>query len=302
MVRGFFTRRCYVAEVLLRTSLQLALCLTLLAVAGCIGVPSPLAPGLSGSVGLPHHGVLVGGSELPQRGPGFHRLRKDGVRWANSRLVETVQRAAARVAAQRPGPSLVIGDLSVEHGGQIPRHRSHRNGRDADLLFYVLTPAGRTIENAGFPRFRADMLAKTERSEQRFVRLDVERNWLLVRALVSDPDAQVQWLFVAHWIEALLIEHARARGEDDEIIWRAEQVMHQPGDSFPHDDHLHVRIACTPEDQAAGCVDAGPHWPWLTKPSAVQLSDQQLLAALFEDVDDGNPESGKSLAAPEGTP
>jgi penicillin-insensitive murein endopeptidase len=287
----------------LGTVSRLVIGTALLTLVGCVGVPSPLAPGLSGSVGLPHHGVLAGGSKLPQSGPGFRRLRKDGVRWAHSRLVEAVQRAAARVAELRPGPKLVIGDLSAEGGGQIPRHRSHRSGRDADLLFYVMTPAGRSIDNSGFPRFGADLLAKTDRAEQRFVRLDVERNWLLVRELVSDPDARVQWLFVAHWIEALLIEHARALGEDDELVWRAEQVLRQPGDSFPHDDHLHLRIACSPEDEAAGCFENGPRWPWLERPSAVQLSDAELLAALFDDAaNDTGAETSKTLAAPQGAP
>jgi penicillin-insensitive murein endopeptidase len=261
-----------------------------------------LAPGLSGSVGLPHHGVLAGGSKLPQHGPGFRRLRKDGIRWAQSRLVDAVERAAARVAELRPGPNLVIGDLSAERGGQIPRHRSHRSGRDADLLFYVQTPTGRPIENNGFPRFGADLLATTERAEQRFIQLDVERNWLLVRELVSDDSARVQWLFVARWVEAVLIEHARARGESDEIVWRAEQVLRQPGDSFPHDDHLHLRIACTPEEEVAGCFENGPRWPWYHEPSEQPLSDAELLAALFEEPGDAGTESSKPLAAPRGTP
>ena len=35
---------------------------------GCLGTPSPLAPGLAGSVGWPYHGVQTGAVELPEAG------------------------------------------------------------------------------------------------------------------------------------------------------------------------------------------------------------------------------------------
>ena len=73
----------------------------------------------------------------------------------------------------------------------------------------------------------------------------------------------MQWLFISTPLEALIIEYARARGEDPELVWHAESVMQQPGDSSPHDDHLHLRIACTPDEALAGCEGGGPYWPWL---------------------------------------
>jgi hypothetical protein len=35
-------------------------------------------------------------------------------------------------------------------------------------------------------------------------------------------------------------------------------VLHQPGDSLPHDDHFHVRIYCPVGDRHAWCVDRAP--------------------------------------------
>ena len=32
----------------------------------------------------------------------------------------------------------------------------------------------------------------------------------------------------------------------------------QPGDSLPHDDHFHLRVACSPEEAQAGCSGGGP--------------------------------------------
>jgi penicillin-insensitive murein endopeptidase len=70
-------------------------------------------------------------------------------------------------------------------------------------------------------------------------------------------------MFASRGVEALLIDYARARGESLELIWRAETMLLEPGDSSPHDDHVHVRIACSAEEEAAGCEGGGPRWEWL---------------------------------------
>jgi penicillin-insensitive murein endopeptidase len=256
-----------------------------LLLAGCWYAPSPLTPGIGGSVGLPHRGVLTGGEQLSVRGDGFRTFRDDDSRWGTPRLVSVIRRASAEVERARPGGApLVVADLSLRHGGFHVRHRSHRSGRDVDLLFYVTTPDGRSVVNPGFVGFGHDGLAKADAGGRRFVRLDMPRQWLLVRALLTDQDAHVQWLFVARWLEALLIEYAQARGEDPELIWRAELVLRQPSDSLTHDDHIHMRLACSPAEAVAGCEWTGPRWPWLPQaPTRTPLSDEELLVALLEE-------------------
>ena len=263
-----------------------ATALLLLGATACWYTPTPLAPGLAGSVGLPHRGVLTEGVALSHSGPGYHRLRRGDVRWGNPRIVAAIERAAAEVARQRPGGAdLIVADLSARHGGRIPRHRSHRSGRDVDLLFYTVTPDGRSVENPGFLHFGPDGLAHTDRRNPRFVRLDVPRQWVLVRTLLTTERAHVQWLFVARWLEALLVEYAEALGEPQEIIWRAQKVLHQPSDSANHDDHIHMRLACTPDEAVAGCT-GGPRWPWLpaVASSAPPISDDELLRALLVEL------------------
>ncbi len=251
---------------------------------GCLGTPSPLAPGLSGSIGVPHDGVQTGAVELPVRGPGFARYRPHTPHdWGNPRLVHAIERAAAIVARERPGGApLVIGDMSARYGGKIPRHASHRNGRDADLLWYVTTPAGAPVKNPGFIHMQSDGLALVPGAES-YVRLDVEREWLLIKALLQTPDFGVEWLFCARPVEALIIDYARARGEDPALVWHAETVLQQPGDSAPHDDHLHLRMACTGDLAVHGCQGGGPYWNWLPPRPTLGPLDTATLESIARD-------------------
>jgi penicillin-insensitive murein endopeptidase len=111
-----------------------------------------------------------------------------------------------------------------------------------------------------------------------YLRLDIERQWAAVKAFLSVPELYVQWMFCSRAIEAMLISYARARGEPDELVWRAETVLFQPPDSLPHDDHIHLRINCTPRTSLTGCEGGGPHWEWLPPlPTLAQLTEQDLL-------------------------
>lgn len=250
---------------------------------GCFSVPTPLAPGLTGSVGMPNQGVQTGASELPERGKGFERYRPKGHNhWGRPRLVNALTRIAAEVDDELPGGVLVIGDLGAKDGGRIPGHASHRSGRDVDLLFFALTPSGAPIESPGFVRYEADGLAVVPDADD-YVRLDVAREWLLVKKLVTDREIGVQFLFISRPLEALLMDYARARGEPLELQYRAQTVMLQPGDSLPHDDHLHLRIACSPEEVETGCSGGGPYWEWLPQLPQSRELDQALLEEIASD-------------------
>jgi penicillin-insensitive murein endopeptidase len=257
---------------------------------GCSYTPSPITPNLLGTVGAPGHGVLSEGMELPRSGPGFRWLNPSGHHYGVPRLVDVVQQAAAEVDRERPGGApLMVGDLSKKLGGQISGHRTHRTGRDVDLLFYVETPSGEPVQNSGFYKFGPDGLAfiPSDHGGPRYVRLDVAREWLLVKSLMLLPQANVQWMFISSPLEALLTEYARARGESPELIWHAETVMLQPGDSLPHDDHLHLRTACTPDEATVGCEGGGPYWPWLPAlpTSTPAESDESLALALVSPIE-----------------
>ncbi|MBN1611809.1 MAG: penicillin-insensitive murein endopeptidase [Polyangiaceae bacterium] len=235
-----------------------------LAAAGCIGCPTPLAPQLAGSIGAPHSGVLTNAVQLPVSGSGYARFRPRGrFYWGHPGLVQMIETVAASLAKQAPAsPPLVVGDLSAREGGKIERHHSHRTGRDVDLLWFVTTPDGAPVRSPGFVHVGSDGLAPVPGTNE-YVRLDVQREWSLFKALLLSDAGNVQWLFVSRDVEALIVDYAGSRGEDAELLWRAETTMLQPGDSSSHDDHVHLRIACSGEDAVHGCIGGGPRWEWL---------------------------------------
>lgn len=253
---------------------------------GCARAPSPLAPRAGGSIGLPHRGVLTGAEELPRDGKGHTWLRGDDRHFGLPRFVHAIERAAESVALERPGARLRVGDLSVRSGGTLLPHLSHRTGRDADLLLYVTTLEGAPVDSPGFVHVGRDGLAWDPRGK-RFLRFDVERTWLLVKHLVEDPEARIQWAFASRDVEAMLVEWARARGEPAETVARALDVMQQPKPGGIHDDHLHVRTACAPEDIATGCEPSGPVRAWLlpaTGASATAITDALDVAPATDDA------------------
>jgi len=254
-----------------------------LLVSGCFGMPTPLAPGLEGSVGLPYAGTLTDAEELPVHGEGFERYRPWGLRnYGTPELVQAIMREARQVAAEEPGgPPLLVGDLSARSGGRISGHHSHRSGRDVDLLYFSTTPSGVPVAAPGFVHYGPDGLAASP--EGGYVRLDVARQWALFRAWLTDPSVEILWMFVSRDVESLIIDHARALNEPAELIWRAEQVLHQPRDSANHDDHVHIRIACTAQQRVRGCETGGPAWPWMA--DAPTLGNDELLTLPTAPVD-----------------
>jgi penicillin-insensitive murein endopeptidase len=266
-----------------------ATALVALGSSGCGQAPSPLAPHWAGSIGMPHRGVLTKATELPAAGTGYHLLTPNDRHFGTPRFVAAIERAAAKVERERPGSTLTIGDLSAKSGGRISSHSSHRSGRDADLLLYMTTLEGAPVTSTSFVHVGNDGLAFDE-VEKRFLRFDVEREWLLIKTLVEDPEARVQWLFVSKPVEAMLIDWARARGESGDTVVRAMDMLLQPAPpAQSHDDHVHVRIACDLDEMAAGCEPTGPVRPWLAvadgAPHAELPSTLELVQALVLPID-----------------
>jgi penicillin-insensitive murein endopeptidase len=206
------------------------------------------------SIGTTSDGRILDAAVLPHIGPHHEVLpfaRPRRTNHGNAALVELITWAAARVAAAHPGSRLQVGNLSRRGGGPLEWSRSHRAGRDADLAFFVLQAGRPTPGPNAFPRFGDDLRAAGWRG----LTLDVARTWTLVKALLTHPTIQVQWLFIATPLRRALLDHAR--GEPADLLARAERALWQPTDSRSHDDHLHVRITCSRTERLEGCRNRG---------------------------------------------
>lgn len=259
-------------------------------VTACYGTtPRPDTPA---SIGTPASGILSRGVPFPERGPGFVRARPgEETRFGTPGLVAALERALARVDARFPGTTATrVGDLAYPSGGRHGRHRSHRVGRDVDVIFFVTDAQGRSVSPGGWLAFSRFGHALAETGATYF--FDDARNWELVRALLLDPDAAVQWIFVSRGLKTRLLEHALAHDPNPDALLRAAYALQQPENAAPHDDHFHVRVYCTSEERASGCRDLGPRWPWL-RPDVEEIAgrggpgmdDASLLASLLDGDD-----------------
>jgi penicillin-insensitive murein endopeptidase len=225
--------------------------------AGCaeLGVVSD---GTSISVGRASGGYLIEGSRLPERGDGFvtrEVWRARDNRFGTDELVDLVVGVARRMRREVRDVQLVVADLSGRGGGErVAFHRSHQSGRDVDLLYYMRDASGRPFEPDAMHVFNAAARA----IDGSGITIDIPRTWLLVRELITAPEAPVQWVFMYEPIARRLIEYAQRIGEPEALIARARKTVRQPGDSARHDDHLHVRVYCSAADRAYGCADLGP--------------------------------------------
>ena len=184
--------------------------------------------------------------------------REAGNFWGTDELVQLIERAALRVAQRLPGAKLSVGELSMRAGGRIQGHRSHQNGRDVDLAFYMADADGVPYDPFGFAAFdrHGHGLAPNEA-----LHFDDARNWELIARLITDPDARVQYIFVADTLRARLLATARRRRASASTLARAEALLVQPAHGHPHRNHFHLRIYCPPADRPV-CEDRAPFHPW----------------------------------------
>jgi penicillin-insensitive murein endopeptidase len=247
--------------------------LATLVVGGCAG---PLAlDGSSASLGSHADGVLRSAAALPVDGDGYTVLARWRPRRSNygtDELVGVLARAARQVAAVLPGGVAAIGDLSRQSGGPSLEHKSHQDGRDVDIFFYAVDSGGRPVRpREAMLRFGPDGHAVRWSPARGLAppsqpvpsdRFDAARNWALVRALLTDGAAEVQWIFVQHALGALMLRAAAEAGDDPALVARAAIIIHEPTDAEAHDDHMHVRLYCDPADRGLTCQDRGPVRWW----------------------------------------
>jgi penicillin-insensitive murein endopeptidase len=247
---------------------------------GCLGVFA--SDGSSVSLGSHSKGALQGGVAMPFVGTGYlvHQdWRERDHRYGTQEMVAWLTSVFAEASKAAPENLFYVGDLSSRQGGDASRHRSHTSGRDVDVFFAASDREGRPLRDlpamlhfdatGRAVRWSPASPGRAARSPVPAALFDARRNWALVRAMLADHSVEVQWIFIDEALAGLLIAEAEREGSAPEILDKARALLHQPTDSQPHDDHMHVRIFCTPADRLYGCTDKGPkrwlkkHWKYM---------------------------------------
>jgi penicillin-insensitive murein endopeptidase len=221
-----------------------------------------LPPSASSSIGSPGAGEVRGAVALPDQGPGFrHNDRRPyEARFGTVELVQALIKAAASFAEDNP---LVINDLGLVNGGPIRQHGSHQSGRDVDVLFFSTDLKRQPVPSVGVPvdpKGRGiDFKDLAVRSDDVELRFDAKRTWRFMQSFLEVAGEEVQRIFIVEHVRTMLLAEAERVKAPKKIKERFEMVTCQP--ETPHDDHMHIRLFCSADDIAEGCIDSSPMFP-----------------------------------------
>jgi hypothetical protein len=159
--------------------------------------------------------------------------------WGTKPLVDGLRRIAAYMRGTgKAETDLAVGDISSVNGGRLGGHVSHQTGRDVDIGFYMTEAgSGKAVDALSFVRFTGGRDGLTGNYEGRAVRFDAERNWLLVQAILANPDPAFKptHIFIAKHLEGAVLA---AAGNSPDRARAAALMSYWPG----HDNHLHLRV------------------------------------------------------------
>lgn len=180
-------------------------------------------------VGTPWRGRLVNGVQVPA-GEGW-RLQQPAASYGTTHAVASLV-AALQAFAQTSGHerALLLGPMSLPHGGPLPGHRTHQSGRDIDIRMPLTAD-----HPAWFPI--------------KPWRIDYEALWHLVAALADT--GEIEAIFLDYELHKGLHKAASALGVDEDARHRLIQwprgradgnglVRHADGQTT----QIHVRFRC----------------------------------------------------------
>lgn len=204
-----------------------------------LDVWSPLSRPPSESRGSVHTGSLEHGIVVPPH-TGY-RVHDERRAWVTTFVAAALVDGFDALRTRFPrSPAIEIRDASLEHGGPMREHRSHTSGRDVDMSYFRLSCA--SASECGHRWTRSDAL-------------DAEREWALLEHWIRAD--LLEYVFVDYELQGPLYDAARAAGASRAELDRWFQyprgessrmglIRHVPR----HADHLHVRFACAPYDDA----------------------------------------------------
>jgi LysM repeat protein len=195
---------------------------------------APVSP--SEAVGPTNRGRLENGVRLPpHRG---YVMRTPARTYGTEETTRWIMGAFDAVDAKFKHTKVVrVHDISDRNGGKLRDHKSHQNGRDADVSYYQDECSS---HGCSFEDFRPSDL-------------DVARQWTLLEYWLRH--GQVEMIFIDYRLQAKLYRYAKRKGATKAQLDR--WIQYPRGKYEPdglirhfrnHTDHLHVRFVCPYSD------------------------------------------------------
>ncbi|CAK0750657.1 Penicillin-insensitive murein endopeptidase [Gammaproteobacteria bacterium] len=195
-------------------------------------------------IGGPAAGCVSGAATLPSEGHGYQAMRLSRHRlYGHPSLIHFVRTLGEALEARRLGVMLV-GDLGQPRGGPTASlHRSHQNGLDVDIWYWLPEAAKeRRLDQDEVETLSApSMLTKNRHA------LDPTR-WTPVQVemlRLAATHEEVDRIFVHPVIKKTLCDQEQVQD------W-----THKVRPWWGHEDHMHVRLRCPPGDEL--CVSQKP--------------------------------------------
>lgn len=194
-----------------------------------IEVIGPEKPAIA--VGKPQHGTLKEGERLGE-GPGWH-LKKPTRVWGTNETVTHLMTCIPRVKDKfRKGTGdIVIGDISKKGGGFLAPHKSHQNGLDVDIGYYL---------NG---KKHSELVFKNADPKN----IDARRTWHLLQCFLDTRD--VEYIFVDYSLQKSLFNQARRSGMKKRQLKEVFQYPRSRGihkgiirHQQSHKNHFHIRF------------------------------------------------------------
>ncbi|MFW2388362.1 MAG: penicillin-insensitive murein endopeptidase [Polyangiales bacterium] len=195
---------------------------------------SPVSP--SQAIGPTNRGRLENGVRLPPH-PGYV-IRTPERAYGTEETNRWIIAAFNAVNAKFKQTKVVrVHDISDRNGGKLRDHKSHQNGRDADISYYQEKCSS---NGCRFEEFRSS-------------ELDVARQWTLLEHWLRNGQAEM--IFIDYRLQGKLYKYARRKGVSKAQLER--WIQYPRGRYEPrgvirhfanHEDHLHVRFVCPYSD------------------------------------------------------
>lgn len=175
--------------------------------------------------------------------------------YGSNELVYLIQKMGKFTLENFENYEVRVGDLSKQKGGTIytrkqgrmvPKHKSHKNGLDADISYYFTNPKHQgqsALSTKG--KIREDW--------------EIEKQWELFK--MFNETKLVDRIFVHKKLKKAFCDLAKKRGEVQsttqeglafETLWRLQA---RPSD---HADHFHLRVKCSSMQSACAAPMAEP--------------------------------------------